>query len=155
MANRVETEVMELVRPFAIQFGLELIEVEYAKKVDGMNLTIYIDKDGGVSLDDCERLHRAIDEPLDVLDPTNGAAYTLNVSSLGLDWPLKTDRDYRKNLGKEITVKLYTKDEDGKKKYDGVLKEFDAESFVIGTEKKKELRFERAKVAHVEPLIRF
>ncbi len=154
MANRVETEVFDLVKPFADQFGLELIEVEYAKKFDGMNLTVFIDKEGGVSIDDCERLHRAIDEPLDVLNPTDDASYTLNVSSIGIDWPLKTDRDYRKNLGNEIVVKLFSKDADGKKKYEGVLESFDENTFTINTGK-KEISFERAKVAHVEPLIRF
>lgn len=154
MANRVEAEVFDLVKPYADEFGLELIEVEYAKKFDGMNLTVYIDKENGVSIDDCERLHRAIDEPLDELDPTDNAPYTLNVSSIGIDWPLKTDRDYRKNLGKEIIVKLYTKDADGKKKYEGFLKEFDEATFTIKTDK-GERTFERAKVAHVEPLIRF
>ena len=154
MANRVETEVFDLVKPFADQFGLELIEVEYAKKFDGMNLTVFIDKEGGVSIDDCERLHRAIDEPLDVLNPTDDASYTLNVSSIGIDWPLKTDRDYRKNFGNEIVVKLFSKDADGKKKYEGVLESFDENTFTINTGK-KEISFERAKVAHVEPLIRF
>ncbi len=150
----METEVFDLVKPFADQFGLELIEVEYAKKFDGMNLTVFIDKEGGVSIDDCERLHRAIDEPLDVLNPTDDASYTLNVSSIGIDWPLKTDRDYRKNLGNEIVVKLFSKDADGKKKYEGVLESFDENTFTINTGK-KEISFERAKVAHVEPLIRF
>lgn len=154
MANRVETEVFELVKPYAESFGLELIEVEYAKKFDGMNLTIFIDKEGGVSIDDCERLHRAIDEPLDVLDPTDDAPYTLNVSSVGIDWPLKTDRDFRKNLDKEIIVKLFAKDENGKKKYEGYLRRFDERTFTVDTGM-EEMSFERAKVAHVEPLIRF
>ncbi|MEG1711428.1 MAG: ribosome maturation factor RimP, partial [Clostridia bacterium] len=148
MASKVETDVFELVKPFAEQFGLELIEVEYAKKVDGMNLTIYIDKEGGVMIDDCEKLHKAIDEPLDELNPTNDASYTLNVSSQGLDWPLKTDRDFNKSKGKEITVKLYTKDKDGKKKFDGVLEDFDEKTFTMDINGIKKI-FEREKVAHV------
>ena len=111
--SKVADSVRQLVEPFAGQFGLEVVEVVYEKKYDGMNLTIFIDKDGGVSIDDCEKLHRAIDEPLDELDPIS-ESYTLNVSSLGIDRPLKTDRDFKRNLNKKISVKLY-KAIDGKK----------------------------------------
>ncbi|MBR2303370.1 MAG: ribosome maturation factor RimP, partial [Clostridia bacterium] len=96
MASKVCELVENLVLPFAEQCGVELVEVEYAKKVNGMNLTIFIDKEEGVSLNDCEKLHRLIDEPLDVLDPTDGKAYILNVSSLGIDRPLKTERDFKR-----------------------------------------------------------
>ena len=99
--GKVSEQVLELVRPIAEQFGLEVLEVLYEKKYDGMNLTVVIDKDGGVTIEDCEKLHRAIDEPLDNLDPIEGA-YILNVSSPGLDRPLKTERDYKRNVGKKI-----------------------------------------------------
>ena len=69
------------------------IVIPNGKKVNGNNLTIYIDKVGGVTIDDCEALHRLIDAPLDELDPTGGVAYTLNVSSCGLDRPLKNLKD--------------------------------------------------------------
>ena len=124
MASKVCELVEKLVLPFAEQCGVELVEVEYAKKVNGMNLTIFIDKEGGVCLNDCEKLHRLIDEPLDVLDPTEGRAYTLNVSSLGIDRPLKTERDFKRNLDKEIVVKLFAQ-LNGKKVYEGFLKEYD------------------------------
>ena len=63
--GKVSEQVFELVAPIAESFGLEVIEVLYEKKYDGMNLTIVIDKDGGVNINDCEKLHRAIDAPLD------------------------------------------------------------------------------------------
>ena len=69
MAN-VKKQVEDLVTPIADELGLEIVEVVFEKKYDGMNLTIYIDKKGGVNLDDCEAFHKAIDEPLDELDPT-------------------------------------------------------------------------------------
>ena len=73
--KNVKEEAEKLARPFADELGLEIVEVEYVRKHNGMNLTFFIDKEGGVTIDDCEKLHRAIDEPLDILDPTNGASY--------------------------------------------------------------------------------
>ena len=113
--GKVSDQVFELVAPIAESFGLEVIEVLYEKKYDGMNLTIVIDKDGGVDINDCEKLHRAIDAPLDELDPID-CAYILNVSSPGLDRPLKTERDFKRNLNKKISIKLY-KALDGKKNF--------------------------------------
>ena len=150
----VTDKVEALVRPFAESFGLELVEVVYEKKYDGMHLTIFIDKDGGVTIDDCERLHRAIDEPLDELDPIE-TSYTLNVSSLGLDRPLKTPRDFKRNLNKKITVKLYKATADKKKKFDGTLVAYDDETFTIKTFDGKDVTFTKKEAAHIEPIIEF
>lgn len=111
--GKVVESVTELVTPIAEGMGLKVVEVTYKKCYDGMNLTIVIDKDGGVTIDDCERLHRAIDLPLDELDPIE-CAYTLNVSSPGIDRPLTLPRDYKRNLDKDISVRLY-KPLDGKR----------------------------------------
>ncbi|MCM1043263.1 MAG: ribosome maturation factor RimP [Corallococcus sp.] len=151
--NKVADRVFELVKPYAENLGIELVEVVYEKKHDGMNLTVFIDKDGGVSINDCEALHRAIDEPLDVLDPIE-CAYTLNVSSLGLDRPLKTQRDFARNLNKKISVKLY-KPMYGKKKFEGLLVQFDEESFAIRDIAGKTTRFLLKETAHIEPIIEF
>lgn len=150
--SKIADSVMNLVAPIAEKLGLEVVEVVYEKKYDGMNLTVFIDKDGGVSIDDCEKLHRAIDEPLDRLDPIEGS-YTLNVSSLGIDRPLKTDRDFKRNLNKKITVKLYSP-LNGKKKFSGVLLSFDDASFVLDTGK-EQMTFNRQQCAHIEPVIEF
>ena len=153
MASSISASVEQLIKPIAESFGLEVVEVDYSKKTNGMNLTIFIDKPNGVSIDDCEKLHRAIDEPLDIFDPTAGAPYTLNVSSPGLDRPLKSNRDYEKNLNKEIIVKLYA-NEDGKKRFEGILCSFDNDSLTIKTVNGLK-KFEKNKTAKVEPLIRF
>lgn len=117
--------VEALVKPVLESMNMELVEVEFKKRGDNDgSLTIYIDKDGGVSLDDCEAVHNAIDAPLDELDPTNGKPYTLNVSSPGLDRPFKTLRDYRKHVGEEIEISLY-KPVEGKKKFEAVLEDVD------------------------------
>lgn len=151
--GKVSDQVFELVAPIAESFGLEVIEVLYEKKYDGMNLTIVIDKDGGVDINDCEKLHRAIDAPLDELDPID-CAYILNVSSPGLDRPLKTERDYKRNLNKKISVKLY-KALDGKKNFVGILTAYDEETFTITAEKGQTITFVKKDAAHVEPVIEF
>lgn len=150
--GKVSDSVFELVKPIAESFGLEVVEVLYEKKYDGMNLTIVIDKDGGVTIDDCEKLHRAIDAPLDELDPID-VSYTLNVSSPGIDRPLKLPRDYKRNLGKKISVKLY-KPLDGKKQYQGVLASYTDDAFTLATDK-GEITFEIKDTAKVEPVIEF
>lgn len=117
MSKKIEEKVEKLVEPFAEQLGYELVGVEYeVKKGSDNELVIYIDKDGGVDLDDCEKLSRLIDEPIDELDPVE-EAYVLCVSSPGLDRPLKTDKDFKRAVGKDIDLKLYKKDESGKKEY--------------------------------------
>ena len=151
--GKVSDQVFSLVQPIADGFGLEVIEVLYEKKYDGMNLTVVIDKEGGVTIDDCEKLHRAIDAPLDELDPID-VPYILNVSSPGIDRPLKTERDYRRNMGKKISVKLYTPLEN-KKTHDGVLVAYDENTFTIETLKSKQLTFNKKDVAKVEPIIEF
>ena len=150
--GKVADSVMQLVAPIAESFGLTVLEVEYAKKFDGMNLTIVIDKEGGVTIDDCERLHRAIDAPLDELDPID-TAYTLNVSSPGLDRPLKLMWDYKRNLGKKITVKLY-KPLDGKKALTGILVSYDEDTFTLDTGK-QQITFIKKETAQVLPVIEF
>lgn len=151
--GKVSDQVFELVKPIAESFGLEVVEVVYEKRFDGMNLTIVIDKDGGVTIDDCEKLHRAIDAPLDELDPID-TAYILNVSSPGIDRPLKVERDYKRNLGKKISVKLY-KPQDGKKSYEGVLIEYTDETFTIRLQNQTKLTFNKKDTAKVEPIIEF
>ena len=108
MASKVVVTVTPLIEEKAKEIGVEVVEIEYAKKKNGYNLTIYIDKEGGVDIDLCERLHNAIDAPLDELDPTDGVAYTLNVSSCGLDRPLKNKRDFLRKIGVQVEVKFYS-----------------------------------------------
>lgn len=151
--SKVTESVQRLVAPIAEKLGLEVVEVEYSKKYNGMNLTVFIDKVGGVNINDCEALHRAIDEPLDQLDPIEGA-YTLNVSSLGLDRPLTTMRDFERNLNKKITVKLYQAI-DKKKIFDGTLVSYDELTFTITDSSGANVTFEKAKTAHIEPIIEF
>ena len=98
-------------------------------------------------MDTCEKFHRAIDPVLDEVDPTFGAPYTLNVSSPGLDRPLKTNRDFEKCLGQKVEVKLFAPLQ-GKKLFEAVLKGYD-ENCVYLEEKGEEWKLERSKIAKI------
>lgn len=153
MAN-VKKQVENLVTPIAEELGVEVVEVAFEKKYDGMNLTIFIDKKGGVGLEDCEKLHRAIDEPLDELDPTNGAPYTLNVSSPGLDREIKTDKDFNRNLGEILEINLFKKI-GLSKKFIGELLSFDEDKIVIKDKKGKDIEIARNIISKATKYIEF
>ncbi|MDE6549879.1 MAG: ribosome maturation factor RimP [Clostridia bacterium] len=142
-----------LVKPIIESNGMELVEVEYKKLYGTPTLIVYIDKEGGVSLDDCEKIHRLIDAPLDELDPTSGAAYNLNVSSPGLDRPLKCERDYIKNIGKSIDLSLY-EPVGGKKKFTCTLISYNNDTIVadIGGE---QITLNIKQIAVAKPTITF
>lgn len=118
-----------------------------------MNLVFTIDSDNGVTIDDCEKVHKLIDPILDELNPTDDKPYILSVSSPGIDRPLKTDRDFKRNEGKEIEITLFQKLE-GKKKFVGTLKAYDAKAVTI-EDGDKTLTFDREKIAHIVPVIKF
>ena len=153
MAN-VKKQVEDCITPIVEGFGLELVEVAFEKKHDGMNLTIYIDKKGGVTLEDCETVHRAIDEPLDQLDPTSGASYTLNVSSPGLDRELKTDKDFNRNIGEVLEVSLFKKLFTSKK-YVGELLSFDEDKIILQDKKGKQVEIMRNLISKATKYIEF
>ena len=151
---KTKQQVEEFIAPIVEGLGLEVVEVEFAKKHDGMNLTIFIDKKGGVTIEDCEKVHRAIDEPLDELDPTNGASYTLNVSSPGLDREIKTDKDFNRNIGETLDVNLFKKI-GACKKFVGELVSFTENAIIILDKKGKEVEIERALISKATKHIEF
>ncbi len=154
--SKICDSVQQLIQPILDSMNIELVEVEFKKRGenDG-SLTVYIDKDGGVSLDDCEAVHNAIDAPLDELDPTSGKPYTLNVSSPGLDRPFKTLRDYRKHLGEEIEISLY-KPVEGNKKFEAVLEDVDdGFNSVTVTLNKKTIQLNIKDIALARAVIKF
>lgn len=126
------SEIVEFLKPIAEQVGVEIVDAEWDMRT--RSLTIYIDREGGVDLIACEAFHRAIDAPLDELDPTFGAAYTLNCSSPGLDRPFKTAADFLRQLGEKVEVHLYAPFE-GSKYYEGKLISYAEGLIGIETEK--------------------
>jgi len=133
--------------------GFELYDVEFAKKQNGMNLTIFISCQGRpINISDCELVHRTIDPILDELDPTNGESYYLNVSSVGLDRPLKIDKDFRRCLNTEIYIKQYTA-VNSNKEMTGQLIDFDEKTITLNVNE-KEIKIDRQNIAVCKPNIK-
>ena len=142
-------EVEEFLAPVAQSVGAELLEAVWNNREK--SLTLVIDAPNGVDLNLCEAFHHAADAALDELDPTYGAAYTLNCSSPGLDRPFKTTRDFERHLGEKIEVHLYAPFE-GAKYHEGMLKAFEDGVVVLETQK-GELRIPFDKTSKVCLLI--
>lgn len=134
-------EVVDFLQPVVKEFGAEIIDAEWNMR--DRALTLIVDSENGVDLDLLERVHRAVDAPLDELDPTFGEAYTLNCSSPGLDRPFKTERDFLRHIGEKIEVRLYAP-VGGKKCYEGELLSFRDGILKIKTEEgEREFPFEK------------
>jgi ribosome maturation factor RimP len=114
---------------------------------------VFIETEAGVDLDTCEKFHNAIMEPIDELDPTFDMPYTLNVSSPGLDRPFKTNRDFERNVGKDVEMKLYAPLK-GKKFLEGTLIGFDDNTVTVHI-KKEDVKIERNKIAKINKAIKF
>ena len=134
MKVKSNAEILEFLREIVNPLGVSVVEVEF-KQGKNPSLTVFINKEGGVDLDTCELVHNAINEPLDQLDPTFGLAYTLNVSSLGVDWPFKTDEHFISHIGKKVEVKLVNSIR-GKKMLDGELLSYDGKSITLKVDAK-------------------
>lgn len=140
-----------MLEEIASPMGIEIVEVECNDKA--ATLTVYIETAAGVDLDTCEKFHNAISDPLDELDPSAGEPYTLNVSSPGLDRPFRTQRDFERNLEKEVELKLYAPLK-GKKFLQGFLTAFDENTVTIALGK-EELKIPRNKIAKINKAIKF
>lgn len=112
--------VEEIVRPIADELGLDIWDVRYLKEGSQWFLRIFIDKDGGVDINDCERMSRAIDEPLDRADPIDGE-YILEVSSPGIERELVKSAHFDAFIGADIMVKMIRPIEGIGKEFKGVL----------------------------------
>ncbi|MDD6996199.1 MAG: ribosome maturation factor RimP [Candidatus Borkfalkiaceae bacterium] len=145
-------EIKTFLEPYVTALGAEIYDVSF-KNGKNPALTVFIDKEDGVDLDLCEAVHHAIDDPLDALDPTFGEPYTLNVSSPGIDRPLKTDKDFSRAVGKKVEIKLFAPHK-GKKSFEAVLTAFDEHSVTLNTGKEEE-KFERSKIARINEAIDF
>lgn len=148
------TETVEaLVKAPVEALGFALCDVEFAKEAGNWVLTLFIDKDGGVTIDDCEAVSKLVDPILDEADPID-KSYYLSVSSLGIDRPLKKDADFERSLGKELEVRLYAP-KDGKKEFTGKLAAYTEESMTLVTEKNETVEILRKDAALVRPTVEF
>ena len=148
MAN-IEEKVEVLVKNKIEKLGYDLYDVEFAKEGPNYFLRIYIDKSDGIDLEDCEKVNNEIIDDLDEADYIK-KQYFLEVSSPGIERILRKDRHLEKNLGSEVIVKLFKKDENSKKEYQGLLKKFDDQILEIELENNEEVQISRKNIAQIK-----
>ncbi|MCR4956023.1 MAG: ribosome maturation factor RimP [Lachnospiraceae bacterium] len=139
-----EQKAEELLLPIVEQHNFELVDVEYVKEGSNYYLRAYIDKEGGINVDDCEVVSRAFSELLDQNDFIEGG-YILEVSSPGLGRPLKKEKDYKRSMGKELEIRTY-KAINKQKEFYGILKAYDDKSVTIENDE-EELTFLKSDIA--------
>ena len=127
-----EQKAEELILPIVEANGFELVDVEYVREGGSWYLRAYIDKEGGITVDDCEIVSRAFSDRLDENDFIEDA-YILEVSSPGLGRPLKKEKDYRRSMGKELEIRTY-RAVDRCREFYGVLTAYDEDSVTIEEE---------------------
>lgn len=147
MSKREEYEQLteELVMPIIEQNNFELVDVEYVKEASNYYLRIYIDKEGGITVDDCEIVSRALGDLLDAKDFIE-ESYVLEVSSPGLGRPLKKEKDYIRSMGRELEIRTY-RAINREKEFYGILKAYDEKTVTIEMEDGQTMTFEKADIA--------
>lgn len=150
---KITDTVRELTEGIVSGLGYRLYDVDFLKEPEGYVLTLYIDADEPVTLDDCEKVSRAVEPVLDEKDPI-ASPYYLSVSSVGIDRPLKIAEDYARNMNKKIDIRLYAPI-DRKKQFTGVLTAYDDDSLTIQTEKGELLTVQKKSAASIKPHIDF
>ena len=150
--KKITERVTALVAPIVEAAGLELVDVEYVRERDWF-LRVFIDKEGGIDIDDCSAVSNALAKKLDEEDSIR-EKYYLEVSSPGIDRPLKRDKDLVSHYGTKVDLAFFAPYE-GKKQLTAVLKSHDRDNLVLEDEKKKELTIARKLIASVRPHIDF
>jgi ribosome maturation factor RimP len=150
--EKIEDIVYKLCKPVIDRFNFELVEVEYKKEGGDWYLRIYIDKEGGITIDDCQAVSEAISELLDQADPIENS-YIFEVSSPGVERPLKTERDYQKAIGKLVEAKLFAPME-GKKLIEGILAGYTDDTVELEQNEDK-IVLDKKQIALIKPVIVF
>lgn len=145
--NTVKT-VWEIVEPIANELGLKIWDVRFLKEGSSWYLRIFIDKDGGVSIDDCVDLTHAINDPLDEADPIE-QAYFLEVSSPGVERDLVRDEHFLANIGEKIKVKMI-RPIDSQREFSGVLSDYTDGNITIAIEDEKGFTFTKKEASWVK-----
>ena len=140
-----EQKTEKLLEPILEANHFELVDVEYVKEGGSWYLRAYIDKPGGITVDDCEIVNRALGDLLDEHDFIE-ESYILEVSSPGLGRPLKKERDFARSLGEEVEIRTYRM-VNKQKEFRGILKAYDKDTVTIETEEEEEHIFERENIA--------
>lgn len=140
-----EQKTEELLLPIVEEHGFELVDVEYVKEGGTWYLRAYIDKPGGIAVDDCEVVSRAFSDILDEKDYIEDT-YIFEVSSPGLGRPLKKEKDFIRSMGEEVEIRTYRAIE-RQKEFVGILKGYDKDTVTIETEDGSERTFEKNDIA--------
>ena len=147
-----ESRTEAFLLPVLAEHNFELWDVEYVKEAGTWYLRAYIDKEGGIAVDDCEVISRILSDWLDQTDFIEDS-YILEVSSPGLGRPLKKDKDFDRNMGSEVEIRLY-KAQNGSKEFTGILKAYDKSAVTIDTGN-EELTIERTAIALIRQALDF
>lgn len=144
---KIEEKIENLLQKTIEELGYDLYDVEYSKEGKDYYLRIFIDQEKGIDLSDCEKVNDAISDLLDQADYIKDA-YFLEVSSPGIERVLRKEKHLKQNLGKEIKIKLFQKDMQGNKEYEGILKNFDENEIELedGT------KIERKRIAQIKTI---
>lgn len=140
-----EQKTEEILLPVVEEYGFELVDVEYVKEGSTWYLRAYIDKPGGITINDCETVSRRLSDILDEKDYID-ESYIMEVSSPGLGRPLKKEKDFRRSIGREVEIKTYRMI-DKTKDFTGVLKEYDAGMVTVELEDGTLKTFEKGDIA--------
>ena len=143
-----ESKTETLIQPLIDANHFELVDVEWVKEGANWYLRVYIDKEGGITVDDCELVSRAFEETLDKEDYIS-ENYIFEVSSPGLDRPLKKEKDFIRNIGKDVEVKLY-KAINKEKEFVGILTAYDDETVTLEMDDESTMTFNRSDIAIIQ-----
>ena len=148
-----EQKTEEILLPITEEYGFELVDVEYVKEGSTWYLRAYIDKPGGIDINDCEKVSRRLSDLLDEKDYIEDA-YILEVSSPGLGRPLKKEKDFKRSMGEEVEIRTYRMI-DKQKEFTGVLTGYDADTVTIAMEDETEKTFDRSDIALIRLAFEF
>lgn len=148
-----EKKTEELLVPVVTGFGFELVDVEYVKEAGTWYLRAYIDKPGGITVDDCEAVSRKFSDILDEKDYIEDT-YIFEVSSPGLGRPLKKEKDFERSLGEEVEIRTF-RAIDRQKEFAGILKAFDKDTVTIAYEDDAQQVFQRSDIALIRLALDF
>lgn len=140
-----EQKTEEILLPITEEYGFELVDVEYVKEGSMWYLRAYIDKPGGISIDDCEAVSRRLSDVLDEKDYIEDS-YIMEVSSPGLGRPLKKEKDFKRSLGKEVEIRTYRMI-DKQKEFTGILKDYDPDTVTVALDNETEKKFDKSDIA--------
>ena len=151
--GKIEDAIWTMAEPLVLENGMELIDVEYVKEAGNWYLRAYIDKPGGITVDDCEIVSRAFSDVLDEKDYIEDT-YIFEVSSPGLGRPLKKEKDYIRNMDKKVEIRTY-RAIDRCKEFYGILKAYDKDSVTIEDDNEETKVFQRSDIALIRQAIDF